>query len=675
MISLTAFFGRMHLLLLHLPIGFLVLAGIMVVASRLQKKDAFQSALHLTALVAALSAAVAAGCGWLLAQDGSYDESLLQRHQWLGFASATLAIITWLLRHTKWFHAAIFVTLGAVSLAGHFGGSLTHGEGYLTEPLNREADQGDAIPENFSGLTAYEARVRPILEKRCTSCHNPNKKKGDLLLDSPEGLLTGGKNGPVLVPGRPDSSTLYRRITLPAHDEDRMPPKGKKALSPSEIALIGQWIELGASFSLPADALEVPESAGIPVFPPVQVEVADADLIGLLLKNQVSVTRLGQDVPWLSVSLTGRKNIDAACVQLLKKVKSQAVHLDLGHTNADDALLSALRDMPNLTRVNLSNTPVTNAGLKNLSGLKYLNYLNITNTNVDDGAVETLCALPALQNLYVWKSGMTDAGLEQLKSRVSGLQIDKGAAPDSTTAMLQLRAPKLLYGRNIFEDTVQVMLDFPFKNVGLFYTLDQASPTTQSYRYKGTPLVFDQSVTLRAIAAREGWENSPPVEASFVKRKWSPKTVVLASPPSPKYPGSGAASLSDGQIGPVYTDKTFIGYEGEHLIATLDFGTAIDFHRLSVHYAENNGSWIFAPHGLQVWTSDDGHNWKPCIRAQYPVPGGMQEIKTGIISEPAPQPVKARFLKVKVESLLKNPGWHPGAGQKCWVFADEILVE
>lgn len=672
-----AFFGRLHLVFLHLPIGFLVLAGVLAVLSYRQRSKQYQPAIHLAVLAGAAAAALSAACGWLLAQEGGYDEVLLQRHQWLGFSAAALATATWLLRHTRWHFAALAVTLAAITLAGHFGGALTHGEGYLTGALLPSKKNEATGTSPGTNTAAYQAFIQPILEKKCVNCHNPNKKKGELLLDTREGLLAGGKHGPVLVPGKPDSSELYRRILLPAHDEDRMPPKGKQPLSREEIALVRQWIELGADFSTPAGALQpLEKTAGQAAsFPPVQVKRAEPDVLDLLRKNHISVMALGQDVPWLSVSVAGKKDLDAARFGLLKKVKEQVIHLDCSHSNVDDRLLALLRELPHLTRLNLSNTAVTDAGLKQLSDLQFIEYLNITNTVAGDGSVETLSALPALHTLFTWKSGLSAAGLQQLQARKPSLLLATGAASDTSTTPLQLRPPKILYARNIFEDTVQVMLDFPFKSVELFYTLDQASPTTQSYRYKGEPLVLDQSATLRAIAARDGWQNSPPVQASFVKRKWTPRSAVLAAPPSPKYPGDGAASLTDGKIGEVYTAKTFIAYEGQHLTAVLDFGEAIDFHRLSVHYAENNGSWVFAPHGLRVETSGDGKNWTPCIRSQYPVPEGMQETRAGILTEAAPASLKTRYLKVTVQSLLKNPKWHPGAGQKCWVFVDEILVE
>lgn len=89
--SLGELLGRLHLIFLHLPIGFLLLAAALAAFSFWKKTDTYRPALDLTVGLGAAAAIVAAGCGWLLAQTGGYDEVLLQRHQWLGFVTAGLA--------------------------------------------------------------------------------------------------------------------------------------------------------------------------------------------------------------------------------------------------------------------------------------------------------------------------------------------------------------------------------------------------------------------------------------------------------------------------------------------------------------------------------------------------------------------------------------------------------
>jgi hypothetical protein len=98
----------------------------------------------------------------------------------------------------------------------------------------------------------FNADVRPILSDKCFGCHGFDAKhrKGDLRLDIPEAAYAKGKSGAVaIVPGKPDESELWARISLPQGEDDHMPPlKTKKQLSAQEKAILRQWIEQGAPY-------------------------------------------------------------------------------------------------------------------------------------------------------------------------------------------------------------------------------------------------------------------------------------------------------------------------------------------------------------------------------------------------------------------------------------------
>lgn len=96
-------------------------------------------------------------------------------------------------------------------------------------------------------LDFFEAKVRPILSANCYNCHSieSGKAKGKLTLDTREGLLKGGDNGPEITPGDPDQSRLIRAISY--NDPDlQMPPKGEK-LGPQAIADLTTWVKMGAA--------------------------------------------------------------------------------------------------------------------------------------------------------------------------------------------------------------------------------------------------------------------------------------------------------------------------------------------------------------------------------------------------------------------------------------------
>ncbi|RPH45527.1 MAG: hypothetical protein EHM91_07620, partial [Planctomycetota bacterium] len=110
--------------------------------------------------------------------------------------------------------------------------------------LSFQARSQDVAPD-AEGLELFERRIRPVLIDRCYSCHSAKaeKVKGNLLVDTREGLLKGGDLGPSLVPGDPDKSLLIKAIKW-TDDDLKMPPK--KRLPPDVVADFEAWIKRGA---------------------------------------------------------------------------------------------------------------------------------------------------------------------------------------------------------------------------------------------------------------------------------------------------------------------------------------------------------------------------------------------------------------------------------------------
>ena len=96
-----------------------------------------------------------------------------------------------------------------------------------------------------TGIT-FDKDITPIFEKSCFKCHGPEKKKGDLRVDSLEATLKGGENGPNVVKGNSAKSTLVHSIARLTEDE-AMPPEGKgEPLTKEQIGLVRAWIDQGA---------------------------------------------------------------------------------------------------------------------------------------------------------------------------------------------------------------------------------------------------------------------------------------------------------------------------------------------------------------------------------------------------------------------------------------------
>ena len=104
------------------------------------------------------------------------------------------------------------------------------------------AQAGPAASPEF-----YTQKVRPIFAANCARCHMDGNHRGSLNMDTREGMLKGGHDGAVLVPGDPANSLLVKLIRHegPADDPMNMPP-GKPKISDADIATVTQWVKAGA---------------------------------------------------------------------------------------------------------------------------------------------------------------------------------------------------------------------------------------------------------------------------------------------------------------------------------------------------------------------------------------------------------------------------------------------
>ncbi len=117
------------------------------------------------------------------------------------------------------------------------------GDAMMADAMMSGGKTADITPEQAA---FFEGKIQPILKESCYKCHSAeqNKTKGDLTLDTKEGVKKGGKNGPIIVPGDPANSPLV--VAVSYKDPDlQMPPKGEK-LSDKQIADLTEWVKMGA---------------------------------------------------------------------------------------------------------------------------------------------------------------------------------------------------------------------------------------------------------------------------------------------------------------------------------------------------------------------------------------------------------------------------------------------
>lgn len=449
LLSLFDFTGRLHPLLVHLPIGILVLACFFQWLTISNRFVFLQPAIPPMLFWGMLSAIASCISGYVLSQSGDYDEELVGKHQWLGISVAIVSLILYLLyqfsvgeKTARWASLLLIILVG---ITGHLGGSLTHGSGYLTEGLNTVADsKGPAIKPipNVQEAALYSDAIQPLLQARCYNCHGPNKKKGKLRLDTPEFIWKGGEDGKVLDTAKVDESELIKRLLLPATHEDHMPPKEKPQLTKNEIDLLHWWVESGADFTrkvkdLPqtekiktvlaalqtGEQAEEKQAADIPA---KAVPAADEKAIAALKNAGVMIVPVAQNSNYLSVSfVTVTLNADSV-IKLLEPIQKQLVWLNLSYSGVTDAGLTSVAKLDNLTRLFLNNTAVTDKGIAELKKTTSLRYINLVSTKISLTGLSQLKDLKELQSIYLYKTSVTNDQWRDLKKIFPKVTLDSG---------------------------------------------------------------------------------------------------------------------------------------------------------------------------------------------------------------------------------------------------------
>lgn len=451
LLSLPEFIGRLHPLLVHLPIGILLLACFfqwLILHSRYAFLKPAIPCMFFWGMLSAIASCIS---GYLLASGGDYEGELVQRHQWMGIYTAALALALWICHQffiNEWI--ARWISLGVIILlfiTGHLGGSLTHGEGFLQEGLHagkKDEPVWKAIPD-VQQAQVYASLVQPLLEARCYNCHGPNKQKGRLRLDSPDWLLKGGEDGKVIKPGDAEKSLLIERLMLPHDDKEHMPPRDKPQLTADEIAVLHWWVNSGAAFDKTVNELKQPaninqvlqriaigqqQAVGTTTsptdIPDEKVAPGDTASIYRLRKAGVMVLPVAANSNYLSASFFTATATPDSLLPLLTRLKKQLIWLRLDNTSISDASLKQIGELTQLTRLQLSNTAVSDAGLPALQALTKLHSLNLVGTKVTAAGLHSLAALKQLRYLYLYQTAVAPTDWPVLLKQLPGIQLDSG---------------------------------------------------------------------------------------------------------------------------------------------------------------------------------------------------------------------------------------------------------
>ena len=444
--NFVTFLGRFHPLIVHLPIGFLIMSALLQLYASKVKNNTINlnPAIAITLFWGTIASILAVVIGWLLSQQGGYDSNILFWHKWLGVLVTLLSFFGWLIKTKRIrlqkhsFSIVLFIIIILISVSGHLGGSLTHGETYLVQyaPKFIKNIVAEDTKENVLNLNTidkdsikvYPHIIQPVFDNKCISCHNTTKKEGGLLLTSYNEVIAGGDHGAIVDLKTPLESALLNRVTLPKSHKKFMPPRGA-ALTFGEIQIIEWWMQNGAD-SIAGFSLQKPldekmvytllRDYNIDYNPKMYYESAkvsplSSDTITILQQNNFDIDFMGEDNHFISVTFKGQSITDEQ-ISKLELAKNQITWLRLSDCNLTDSQLKFISNLNNLTRLNINSNPIADENIKYLSGLKHLISLNLYNTKVTDLSLEYLVNLKSLKTLYVWKTGISAAAISDKSS-------------------------------------------------------------------------------------------------------------------------------------------------------------------------------------------------------------------------------------------------------------------
>ncbi len=227
---------------------------------------------------------------------------------------------------------------------------------------------------------------------------------------------------------------------------------------------------------------------------------------------------------------------------------------------------------------------------------------------------------------------------------------------------------RTFYDSNTFEpgcleDSVPIIY-YPY-----FKEIDNA---VRGFEYS-EPVTFNHSGEVKFFAS---FRNPSKFEVfEFTKIPYK-RSIEIKFPYSKNYTAGGDNALIDFiRGGSDFRTGEWQGYLGVDLDAKIDLGEVKEIRYVSIGFTQHIPSWIFLPVKVIFEYSLDGITYTKLGEDSFSVDPQETPFIIHDYSVKPDSPVKAKYIRVFAENIKTLPLWHPGAGYKAWIFADEITIE
>ncbi|MFA6455187.1 MAG: alpha-L-fucosidase [Bacteroidota bacterium] len=222
-----------------------------------------------------------------------------------------------------------------------------------------------------------------------------------------------------------------------------------------------------------------------------------------------------------------------------------------------------------------------------------------------------------------------------------------------------------------FADSINITLTSNSPGGEILYTLDGSIPHENSKKYTDQ-FWLHKTTTVTCVAISKSEKKSLPQSLSVHKAKY---TIIHNHPFSDKYPGGGALALVNGVTGSDnFNDGRWQGYDGSDFDVVIDLGKAKKINKISSGFLRDINSFIFLPESVEFYVSDNNKDYRLLKEMKNEI---QQNNKPALRKafEITQKNITGRYIRVKAKNIGVCPSWHKGAGEKAWLFCDEIIVD
>jgi hexosaminidase len=229
-----------------------------------------------------------------------------------------------------------------------------------------------------------------------------------------------------------------------------------------------------------------------------------------------------------------------------------------------------------------------------------------------------------------------------------------------------------LEGKILKEDgKVFYELTTPTKGKEIRYSINNSE--TKAY---SKPILIEENSKISANVFKNGEKVGRDFFEEIMYHKGITAKISLSVPPNPAYATGGKEALINGISGSDkrYGDKEWLGFWGDDLEITIDFGKEIEINSVNLRFYDAPGQWIHAPKEVIGFCFDlEGKKNTSLTKYFQNLQPNIKTVKIDLSIRN--KPISSNVIHIKVPNYGIIPEGQQGAGNKAWTFIDEIIIE